>query len=126
MLSRAVKEHQAKQAEHKSIQERRRKEALSAADTVARNLVDALNEGVETAYHNQKKLDAEAKVLQVHATKFVRQTHQWLAMVQGFNQSLKELGDVENWARTIESDMQEISRNLEYAYTGAVQKSEKT
>lgn len=29
---------------------------------------------------------------------------------------LKELGDVENWARTIESDVQQIQRGLELAY----------
>ncbi|XP_065841084.1 biogenesis of lysosome-related organelles complex 1 subunit 1-like [Oscarella lobularis] len=122
MLSRALKDHQAKQVEHKSVQERRRKEALAAADTLAKELVDTLNYGVETAYKNQKRLDAEAKALQVHASKFVKQTQQWLAMVEGFNRSLKELGDVEHWAKTIESDMKEISMALEYAYTGTISK----
>jgi hypothetical protein len=39
-------------------------------------------------------------------------------MVEGFNQALKELGDVENWARSIESDMREIAAGLEHAYKG--------
>lgn len=31
--------------------------------------------------------------------------------------SLQELGDVENWAKSIETDMRTISSALEYAYT---------
>lgn len=30
---------------------------------------------------------------------------------------LQELGDVENWAKSIETDMRTISSALEYAYT---------
>ncbi|XP_062522136.1 biogenesis of lysosome-related organelles complex 1 subunit 1-like [Corticium candelabrum] len=120
MLARALKEHNTKQAELKTLQEKRRKEAVAAADSVARELVDSLNIGVEKAYQNQKKLDSEAKCLQMHASRFIRQAQQWLAMVEGFNQALKELGDVENWARTIESDMRDIAAGLEHAYKGEV------
>lgn len=38
---------------------------------------------------------------------------QWLATFQSFHQSLKALGDVENWARTVESDMAFINSSLE-------------
>ncbi len=41
-------------------------------------------------------------------------------MIENFNQSLKELGDVENWAKTIETDMVSIASALEYAYKGKV------
>jgi hypothetical protein len=33
-----------------------------------------------------------------------RQTNKWLLMYRGLNESLKELGDVKNWAQTIEVD----------------------
>lgn len=39
-------------------------------------------------------------------------------MLENFNQSLKELGDVENWARTIETDITTLASALEYAYKG--------
>jgi hypothetical protein len=45
MLSRALKEHNSKQAELKSVQERRRREAVAAADALAKELVDSLNSG---------------------------------------------------------------------------------
>lgn len=33
-----------------------------------------------------------------------------------FNDTLKDLGDVKNWAKAIEDDMRTISSTLEYTY----------
>uniref|UniRef100_A0A1B6DY89 Biogenesis of lysosome-related organelles complex 1 subunit 1 n=1 Tax=Clastoptera arizonana TaxID=38151 RepID=A0A1B6DY89_9HEMI len=116
MLSSLVKEHQSKQAVRKENQEVKRKEAIVAANALTQALVDHLNVGVAQAYLNQKKLDAEAKLLHQSATNFAKQTHQWLNLVESFNSSLKEIGDVENWAQSIEADMSTITCALEYAY----------
>lgn len=78
--------------------------------------VEHLNIGVATAYINQKRLDAEAKNLNVNANNFAKQTHQWLTLIENFSSSLKELGDVENWAKTIEKDMKCVTAALEIAY----------
>lgn len=67
---------------------------------------------------NQKKLDAEAKQLQHSATNFAKQTQLWLNLVESFSSSLKEIGDAENWARSIEGDMRTIATALEYSYKG--------
>lgn len=79
-------------------------------------LVDHLNVGVAQAYLNQKRLDAEAKELHTHAAEFARQTHLWIGLVDNFNTNLKELGDVENWSKSIEKDMKVISSALEYTH----------
>lgn len=71
------------------------------------------------AYLNQKKLDAEAKQLHVGATNFAKQTQQWLLLIEGFSSALKELGDVENWARSIENDLRSVTGALEIAYKSA-------
>lgn len=76
---------------------------------------------VAQAYLNQKKLDAEAKQLHQSAIVFSKQTSQWLSLIDNFNSALKELGDVENWTRTIENDMRNITTTLEYAYKGNLQ-----
>ncbi|XP_040610593.1 biogenesis of lysosome-related organelles complex 1 subunit 1 isoform X1 [Mesocricetus auratus] len=77
--------------------------------------------GVAQAYMNQRKLDHEVKTLQVQAAQFAKQTGQWIGMVENFNQALKEIGDVENWARSIELDMRTIATALEYVYKGQLQ-----
>ncbi|XP_003223234.1 biogenesis of lysosome-related organelles complex 1 subunit 1 isoform X1 [Anolis carolinensis] len=145
MLSRLLREHQAKQGERKELQERRRREAIAAATCVTEALVDHLNVGplkvelgrgslstprlqggpsrVAQAYVNQRKLDHEVKTLQIQAAQFAKQTGQWISMVENFNQALKEIGDVENWARSIEMDMRTIATALEYVYKGQLQPS---
>lgn len=75
---------------------------------------------VAQAYLNQKRLDAEAKQLQQGATVFSKQTQQWLGLIEGLSGAMKEIGDVENWARSIENDMKTIVTALEYAYKGTV------
>uniref|UniRef100_A0A4W3JM24 Biogenesis of lysosome-related organelles complex 1 subunit 1 n=1 Tax=Callorhinchus milii TaxID=7868 RepID=A0A4W3JM24_CALMI len=106
--------------EHSAGQKRRR-EAVAAATCLIEALVDHLNVGVAQAYVNQRKLDNEVKTLQIQAAYFAKQTQQWLGMVENFNQALKEIGDVENWARSIEMDMRTIATALEYVYKGQLQ-----
>ncbi|KAM7343907.1 biogenesis of lysosome-related organelles complex 1 subunit 1 [Cochliomyia hominivorax] len=121
MLSSMVKEHQAKQVKRKQEQEVKRKEAIEASNELTKALVDHLNVGVAQAYLNQKRLDAEAKQLHIGATNFAKQTQQWLQLIDNFSSALKELGDVENWARSIESDMRVIQTTLEIAYKASRQ-----
>ena len=119
MLSRVVKEHQDKQALFREQQEQRRKAAFAAVQKCTNTMVDSLNSGVEKAYENQKKLDHEAKALQAHSSRYVKQTTQWLNLVEGFHKNMKSLGDLEQWAKTIEADMQTVVATLEYAYRGS-------
>jgi len=116
MLSSLVKEHQARQQVRKDQQEIKRKEALTAANNLTTALVDHLNVGVAQAYLNQKRLDSEAKQLHLNASNFSKQTASWLTLIESFNKSLKEVGDVESWARSIENDLRAVSSTLEYAY----------
>ena len=119
MLSRMVKEHQDKQAVLRDKQDKRRKAALASVHKCTNAMVDSLNFGVEKAYENQRKLDREAKTLQSHSVRYVKQTNQWLNLVEGFHKNLKSLGDLEQWAKTIEADMQTVVETLEFAYRGS-------
>ena len=71
---------------------------------------------VAQAYLNEKKLDSEARLLQQNAANFAKQAQQWLQLVENFSSALKEVGDVENWAKSIEKDLRMAETALEYAY----------
>ncbi|XP_071803742.1 biogenesis of lysosome-related organelles complex 1 subunit 1-like [Asterias amurensis] len=115
MLASMLKEHQSKQSSKKDQQEKRRKEATASAIAVTKALVGNVNNRVSMAYSNEKRLDTEARHLQSNAAQFAKQSMQWLSLIESFNTALKELGDVENWAKSIEVDMHTISSALEYA-----------
>jgi len=93
--------------------DRLKKEAMESVGAATTAAMDTVNVGVATVWHNQQQLEAEARQLQQQAQRFNTQTEQWLSTFQSFHQSLKELGDVENWARTIEADMAFINSSLE-------------
>lgn len=76
---------------------------------------------VSQAYINQKKLDTETRMLQASVTNFNKQTVLWLRLVEDLKNSLKELGDVENWSKSIESDMKTVASALEYTFKQASQ-----
>jgi hypothetical protein len=116
MLSSLLSEHAARAASRREVQEKRRKEACAAASALTGALVDHLNVGVAQAYLNQKRLDAEAKRLHSHAAEFAKQTHAWINLVDSFNSSLKDLGDCQSWAASIERDLKVVTSALEYTY----------
>eukprot|EP00041_Stephanoeca_diplocostata_P004701 m.49064 g.49064 ORF g.49064 m.49064 type:complete len:128 (+) comp15299_c0_seq1:217-600(+) len=116
MLSEIVKKHQSEQVVRKKAAETRRAEAVSAAQNVTKVMVQSLNEGVAKVFSTQKQLEVEAKQLQTSLQKYTKLSNQWISMVENFNQALKEIGDVENWAERIEADMKNISDGLEFVY----------
>ena len=73
---------------------------------------------VAQAYINEKKLDTEMRRLSTNATQFVKQTQQWLGLIENFNTSLKELGHIQSWAKSIDSDCKIITSCLENVYKG--------
>ncbi|RNA08898.1 biogenesis of lysosome-related organelles complex 1 subunit 1 [Brachionus plicatilis] len=112
MLSSMAKEHYHQQAARKQALEKKRIKAIEATNKFSQFLVDRLNKEVSEAFVNQKKIDAKIKQLNQNTSIFIKQSNQWIQLLENFNTALKELGDVENWSKKIESDMKIINNTL--------------
>jgi hypothetical protein len=113
MLSSMVKDHKSKQSRHNQLQEKRKQEAIGSLYKLNEGLLQSVNQGVSTAYKNQRQLDNELKQLQVQTTRFVRLANSWSSDLKAFHSALKELGDVENWATSIESDLKDVVQTID-------------
>lgn len=89
MLSDILKEHQAKQAKLREINDQNRKSALAATESVVNLMADSIGDSVADVFVAEKKLEKETKGLQTNTAHFAKQTHQWLDMMKQFNTNLK-------------------------------------
>lgn len=112
MLSSLAKEHQQQQQLRKQELEKKRIHAIESTNKFSQFVLNTLNKEVSEAFVNQKKIDAKVKQLNQNTTQFVKQSQQWMHLLENFNTALKELGDVENWSKKIESDMKIINTTL--------------
>lgn len=123
-MSQTLKRYQTKQSIQRDLQDVRKKEIQTLCTQLNALLVDKMNCRVEGAYVNQKRLQNHTRQLQYNSANLQRQSEQWLKLLDNFNEGLKELGDVTNWAKMLENDMTKISHTLAYAYKGEVEQSD--
>eukprot|EP00033_Pygsuia_biforma_P003940 GCRY01004316.1.p1 GENE.GCRY01004316.1~~GCRY01004316.1.p1 ORF type:complete len:139 (+),score=25.34 GCRY01004316.1:249-665(+) len=112
-LSNKYKTHQGKVAASKQENEKLRVLTAAAATQCSHALLDTVNENVSQLFANQKNIDAELKALQGAAAAFSKKTQNWIKTTDSLHSALKELGDVENWGKTMEWDLKAISSALD-------------
>ncbi|KAL9642119.1 hypothetical protein ABK040_007124 [Willaertia magna] len=113
MLSSMIKEHNQQQHKLREENEKKRIKAKESLHHFSNELVTQTNKDVVKVFQNQQAIETEAKQLQAQIEKFNKQTVQWLQAFQQLNQTIKELGDVENWSNHINNDIKYIVNNIE-------------
>ncbi|KXN74574.1 biogenesis of lysosome-related organelles complex-1 subunit 1 [Conidiobolus coronatus NRRL 28638] len=121
MLSQLLKDHQNSQLEQKNKITQLRREAVQSIRETTDIVTDSLNAQVSECIQTQKQLENHTKLLTQQLSKFQKQTQLWSNMVQGLNDSLKELGDVQNYVNIMERNMEIVQTTL----TNVVKEREK-
>ncbi|KAL3530389.1 hypothetical protein ACH5RR_009711 [Cinchona calisaya] len=98
--------------------EKAKKDAIEIAQRVSSLMVDSVDGGVQEAFLMEKRIEVEIRALAASIIQFRRQTDQWLTASHSINTAIKEIGDFENWMKTMEFDCKSINaaiRNIHQA-----------
>ncbi|KAJ2236550.1 hypothetical protein IWW45_001718, partial [Coemansia sp. RSA 485] len=68
-------------------------------------------------HNNQREIESLSRDCAHLVQQHVRSTAKWTKLVDQFNDALKELGDVRNWAQVIERDMLDVAATLELVHS---------
>ena len=89
-----------------------RKEAAEKVAKLTSTLVSGINRGVLEVFENQKQVEKEAKILQKKVEEFKEESGKWVKSLEDFDESLKAIGDFENYVMTLEKELVGISEEL--------------
>lgn len=112
-LTQLIKEHNRSQAKLREENDKRKKSAKKAMKDVSDSFALSTNEGIGQVFRNQQILENEAKAMHNQTQLFTKNTQSWVQSFQLLNVALKELGDIENWAAHLQSDMEQICANVD-------------
>jgi hypothetical protein len=113
MYNQLLKDHRAQSAASRKAADNLRVAAQASCEQVSAALFADVQSGVGALYRNQRLLQAEAATLQAHTARFARQSERWLALSTALHTALKEMGDVHNWALTVQKDVRWVERELQ-------------
>lgn len=117
-LLKMVNDHNETSAQLREQTDKAKKDAIRIARRVSDLLLDSVNGGVQEAFLMQKRIEMETRVLAAAILQFGKQTDQWLSASHSINSAIKEIGDFENWMKTMELDCRSITtaiRNIHQA-----------
>lgn len=114
MYNALLKEHRVQASAARRQLDSLRADALQSAERVTQHLFSDVHSGLGAVYRTQRQLAHEAEVLSAHSSRFAKTSERWVSLSQSLHTSLKELGDVSNWALTIQNDVRFIEQQLQH------------
>ncbi|MCL7028704.1 hypothetical protein MKW94_010006 [Papaver nudicaule] len=115
-LIQLIQDHNLTTIKTREQTDKAKKNALKSAIRVSDLLVDTVNGGVQETFVNQKRIEHEIRALTATTIKFTKQTDQWLTASHAINSALKEIGDFENWMKTMDYDCKIINAAIRNIY----------
>ncbi|GAQ87964.1 hypothetical protein KFL_003900030 [Klebsormidium nitens] len=107
-------EHAKKQLTLKESTARQKQVALASVSELMDLLVDSVNKNVQEIFVNQKRIEVETRALVNSVGQYTKQTQQWVRTLSSFDDALKEIGDFENWTKTISWEVETMAEALQH------------
>ncbi|KAJ6229638.1 bloc-1 complex subunit 1 [Anaeramoeba flamelloides] len=108
MLTNLIQEHDKIKRKTQKECEQKWQDLKKMSKGVTTHLLTSITGGVNVVFQNQRHLETEVSKLQTQIGKFYKEADQWKDLIKRINEPLKELGDVENWMRTIDQDLKDL------------------
>ncbi|XP_015058763.1 biogenesis of lysosome-related organelles complex 1 subunit 1 [Solanum pennellii] len=108
-LIQIINSHHSSSLKLRESTEKAKKDGIRNARRVSELLVDSVNREVQEAFVMEKRIEMEIRALTASIFRFGKQTDQWLAASHSINTAIKEIGDFENWMKTMEFDCKSIN-----------------
>ncbi|KAJ1880788.1 hypothetical protein LPJ66_011433 [Kickxella alabastrina] len=116
-LSDIMRDHASGLLDHKRASEQLRKDAIKDIGDLCDTATSSLSAQLTRVLSNQREIESLSRDCAHLVQQHVRSTAKWTKLVDQFNASLKELGDVRNWAEVIERDMLDVAATLEIVHS---------
>jgi DNA repair ATPase RecN len=108
MFKSLLEEHDHKKTDLRAKAFAHKKAMQELAPQLTSDILRSVDFEVRQMHDNQRRIEKEAKLFKEEIAKINALSKKWVATYDALNDSLKELGDVANWANVIERDMQAI------------------
>ena len=112
-----IAQHNAEMAQLNKSTDASRNQFVRSVEQLTETTLSDISAVSKKTYNTQKQIEAEAIKLHEKAQTISQQSKDWAANLKDFNNAVKELGDVANWASVIESDMTFIAKALDNTVT---------
>ena len=114
MLTKIVKEKNRSRADTQVGIKKLREQLTEDAVLMNQGFLNASNRSVLKIHAIQIKIHSEVNSLQKETTAFVKQTTKWNKQLNDLNKNMELLGDIEIWAKNVESDLKTITSALHF------------
>jgi biogenesis of lysosome-related organelles complex 1 subunit 1 len=108
MLNEIAETHARRVSVLRAERDHLRSEAVSSCERLSDRILYEANSGAEQVYLRQLEIERQSRTLEKASSGLVKESERWVGMYRKFNEALKEVGEVESWAKAIQSDLEEV------------------
>lgn len=116
-MSDLIRQHKHSIESMKRANEEKYRKACQSAATASVALATATNHDVMEIFNAEQHIELQIKELAQQSEAFEKKMLGWSQFFLKFNKELKEVGDLANWSRCVEHDVQETVKILDEVST---------